>query len=628
VLFNLEDNPLPSSSVQFKPEERRNWLHALWPLLVIGCVLLLWAVSFQNIDFSNMNDLGLVSVLPPTFFIAFLLLVVSFSFLVNRQQTQFWVLILHIVVLVFMLHGTPAVVYETLRYAWSWKHVGIVDYIQRYGSVDPTIYLNVYHQWPGFFALSAFITEVTGFESALSFANWAQVFFNLFNLGALLLIMKSLTQDQRLVLLCLWFFFLTNWVGQDYFSPQALTFSLYLVMLGICLGWFKSTTLPSKLAIKRFLRFNWIASLLHQLLIRAALNEIPNRQAQLLERAGLMLIAIIVLAIIVFSHPLTSIMAISSLTVLVVFHRLNASTLPILMFILTVTWISYMAVTFLQENFYNDFMQTIGRLFSNFGSNIVDISQASPGQVLVNRITLGLTASVGILALLGGIRRLRCGNWDLTAALLVVAPTTMLAATSYGGEIVFRVYLFSLPSMAFFVAALLYPNWASGTTSLRTAAISVLLSSLVLGSFFFAYYGDERQNHYTRHEFEASQFLYNTAPQGSLLIEGTDNYPSRFKNYELFSYATIDNEPTADKLYLIDHPVETLLNWMSDDRYSATYLIITRSQKAEVDVLGVMPPGSLDKIEQALKQSPEFKVIYSNKDASIFVLSNHQGAGS
>lgn len=136
MLFNLEDNPFTSSSVQFKSEERRNWLHTLWPLLVIGCVLLLWAVSFQNIDFSNMNDLGLVSVLPPTFFIAFLLLVVSFSFLVNRQQTQFWVLILHIVVLVFMLHGTPAVVYETLRYAWSWKHVGIVDYIQRYGSVD------------------------------------------------------------------------------------------------------------------------------------------------------------------------------------------------------------------------------------------------------------------------------------------------------------------------------------------------------------------------------------------------------------------------------------------------------------------------------------------------------------
>lgn len=117
-----------------------------------------------------------------------------------------------------------------------------------------------------------------------------------------------------------------------------------------------------------------------------------------------------------------------------------------------------MSVTFLQENFYNDFMQTIGRLFSNFDSNIVDISQASPGQVLVNRITLGLTASVGILALLGGIRRLRSGNWDLTAALLVLAPTTVLVATSYGGEIVFRVYLFSLPSMAFFVAALLYPN--------------------------------------------------------------------------------------------------------------------------------------------------------------------------
>jgi hypothetical protein len=318
-------------------------------------------------------------------------------------------------------------------------------------------------------------------------------------------------------------------------------------------------------------------------------------------------------------------MAIFSLTMLVVFQRLSPRGLPLLMTIMTMTWITYMAEAFLKDSI-GTVIETAARLLSNADETLIDISQVSPGQALVAMIGRSLTAFVGILAFFGGLRRLIYGYRDLTAILLVVAPVAPLALSSYEGEMVFRVYLFSLPFMAFFAAALLYPSWTSGT-SIRTAAISIVLSSLLLGGFFFAYYGKERQYHFTKNEVDATQFLYNIAPQGSLLIEGTSNYPSRFKNYEIFSYISIASEPTSDKLYLIDHPVETLSRWMSNDSYSASYLIITRSQKAEVDALGVMPRGSLDKIEQALEQSPEFKVIYFNEDASIFVLINSRGEG-
>jgi hypothetical protein len=170
----------------------------LWPLLSVGLVLLLWGTSLQNVDLRRMSDLGLVSVLPPTFFVAFFLLTVSFSLVLSQQPVRVWILLLHVVVLIFMVHGTPALLYETLRYSWAWKHVGMVDYIQRRGSVDPTnSYLLdsrflAYHSWPGFFASSAFITEVAGFKNALSSAQWSPVFFNLLNLGALQLIVKVL----------------------------------------------------------------------------------------------------------------------------------------------------------------------------------------------------------------------------------------------------------------------------------------------------------------------------------------------------------------------------------------------------------------------------------------------------
>ena len=55
------------------------------------------------------------------------------------------------VALVAATHGTPALLYGTLRYSWAWKHLGIIDYIHRHGSVDPSLKtLGVYHNWPGF----------------------------------------------------------------------------------------------------------------------------------------------------------------------------------------------------------------------------------------------------------------------------------------------------------------------------------------------------------------------------------------------------------------------------------------------------------------------------------------------
>jgi hypothetical protein len=51
-------------------------------------------------------------------------------------------------------------------------------------------------------------------------------------------------------------------------------------------------------------------------------------------------------------------------------------------------------------------------------------------------------------------------------------------------------------------------------------------------------------------------------------------------------------------------------------------LTITRSQKAEVSDLGLMPPHSLRKIEDSLMRSSDFEIWYRNRDAVIFTLAN------
>ncbi|HEY3109153.1 MAG TPA: glycosyltransferase, partial [Chloroflexota bacterium] len=177
----------------------------------------LWAGALPWVELRRMTDLGLVSVLPPLAYLGLAILAASFCLAVRRRETPEPVLLAHVAALVLLIHATPPLVYGTLRYSWAWKHVGIVDYIQRHGSVDPGIaYLNAYHNWPGFFALSALALGAAGVPSAIGVATWAPPVFNLLFGGGVLLVVRALTTDRRLVWLSVWLFVATNWVGQDY----------------------------------------------------------------------------------------------------------------------------------------------------------------------------------------------------------------------------------------------------------------------------------------------------------------------------------------------------------------------------------------------------------------------------
>ena len=74
--------------------------------------------------------------------------------------------------------------------------------------------------------------------------------------------------------------------------------------------------------------------------------------------------------------------------------------------------------------------------------------------------------------------------------------------------------------------------------------------------------------------------------------------------------------------------MELLSRWLDNDDYAAAYIIITRSQKRQTEMLGLMPGGGLEAIEQALAQSPQFTLAYANDDAKIFVLSKRAGGQS
>ena len=101
-----------------------------------------------------------------------------------------------------------------------------------------------------------------------------------------------------------WIFFISNWVGQDYFSPQALSYFIHLMILGLLLTWFRRERYRSA--------DGDVAE--HDLL--------PSGTAW--QHVGLLAVAIILFASIVPSHQLTPFATVGSVIALVLFRRTTA----------------------------------------------------------------------------------------------------------------------------------------------------------------------------------------------------------------------------------------------------------------------------------------------------------------
>jgi hypothetical protein len=195
----------------------------------------------------------------------------------------------------------------------------------------------------------------------------------------------------------------------------------------------------------------------------------------------------------------------------------------------------------------------------------------------------------------------------------------MLFVTSYGGEIPFRVYFFSLPFFALLAAGLFYPG-GKGDGSRLTGTVTAFVSVALLAGLLVAYYGKERQNHFSRDEVRAARYLYATAPTGSLLVAGVNNYPWAFEHYEAYSYLSLADLRPRDRWRVVARPAETIAAIARKDGIACAYVVITSSEKAAVDMSGVMPVGSLERIERRLETAPAYRIILRNPSATIFRL--------
>jgi len=569
----------------------------------------LYLLSIKDIHLLNMTDLGLASVLPWSIYVSILFLCLGFILTLKQKTLREPLLFLHVILLIMMLYGVTLPVEEAPRFNVTWRHAGLVDYVQRNEAIHPSS--DAYLNWPGFFILSAFVAEVAGLKSILDIAAYASVFNNLLYIGALMMIFRSVTRNRRLAWLAIWLFYVANWIAQDYFSPQGLNYFLYLTILGIILCWFRGN--PSKRFLETFARPRFL---------RFLSTSVPSKELRptiTTDRSVALALCLMILAAFsVSSHQLTPFAILFCVTALTVLQFNSFRNLPLIIGMLIAAWMIFMAAAFLKGNL-TSMLQDIGHLEEVFHQGVTKRLDGSAGHTFIVRFRIMFTLGIWGLALLGVFFRFRNSFKshnsskilsDARFLVLAFAPFALIPLQLYGGEMMLRVYLFTLPFMTFFIASLVYSETQVDIPWIKTLATGLLSIGLIAG-FFLARYGNEKIDQFTANEVDAVQYFYEHAPAGSLLAAPSPHYPAKFLGYEQYKLKFLPDP-------VVEDDIDSIIATMTAKKYPESYFIISRSQQSFLYIFYGFPMENWEPFESDLLASGQFATVYSNPDAIIF----------
>ncbi|MDQ0942970.1 hypothetical protein QFZ67_004675 [Streptomyces sp. V1I1] len=578
--------------------------HSRWsaPLRLaapLAGALALWAYAMVRTDTSRLGDFGLVGALPVVFWVALALLTVGFWVCVRDPlRGNSWSLA-YTVGLIVLERATQALVYPTPLYSWAWKHDAVIEHLLTAGGLqrgDELGDMAVYDQWPGFFAAQAALVRLTGVENAAMYMAWWPLVSSLLLLAPLLLIYRTFTQDRRLIWTAVWIFYVANWVGQDYFSPQSVALALYLGVIAIVL--------------RR--------------------GERPARGRRSRQVLWTVLLIPLITAIVI-SHQLTPVMLVASLGALCLTRRYRDWTLLITLLLVFLAWNLTASLPFLREavpEMVSSFGDVSGNLETGYGS-----TPTGTGPVIVSWVSRILSASVLLLGSIGVLRRRVLRHRARPLLLLAAVPLLMLVANDYGSEMIFRVLLFMLPGACFFAAAALLPavrplaaepgghGVPQPAVSLRFAVLPGVVLLALTAALVPSYSGKDRLSYFPPQEVALVRQVFDRAPQGSLVVAAHRNYPLAYASYwNVQHYWFLDDEKSHVEKILKD-PAGTLARDMAAVEPPAkAYFLLTQGQIANSEMNGMLTGDQLRSIEKSVAASPLFEQVGRNGAGVIYEL--------
>ncbi|MBB2943418.1 hypothetical protein FB565_003131 [Actinoplanes lutulentus] len=404
-------------------------------LLVAGG-LFAWAIAVT--DPAEMNGYGLISVVP----IPLLLALAVLSVLGPKGLVGFAV----------VLFGFPAAIEPEPFPPVAWTIASFVDYIAVYGDVVP--YFDARFSWPAFFAASANLTDAAGLPSAMSLLAPTPIVLNLLMAPPVLLMARVLLRDRRAAYLAPLLFLLGNWYQQDYLSPQAVALVLAVSAVSLLL-WLTAGSPGVPGAGWR----RWIP-------VAAARPGLGRRVPVAVEAFVLLMTGAVVI-----THQLTPVVLVLWLLVLQVAGRLRHRGLAIVVGVLFAGWVVVGAAEFSRRN-PGEILGDIGRLRETLRLAVFVRIDGTPEHVRMQLLRVTVSAAYLLAAAAAALTRPR----QLVLAGLAVAPFILVALNSYGGEVMLRAFLFSLPATAVLAASLIPVHRVATACILVLAAVASIAS--------------------------------------------------------------------------------------------------------------------------------------------------------
>ncbi|MEV0243075.1 glycosyltransferase [Streptomyces sp. NPDC050674] len=584
------------------------------PAVPLGLALALWAYAVRHTDVSRLDDYGLVSALHPAFWAGLAVLTTGFWFTVRDARRPGAWSAAYVLGLLVMERATQAVLYPTPLYAWAWKHEAVIDHLLTAGGLqtaDQVGDMAVYDQWPGFFAAQAALQRLLGVDSTAMFMAWWPLASSLMLLLPLLLIYRTFTEDRRLIWTAVWLFYVANWVGQDYFSPQSVAYALHVGVLAVVLR-----------------RFG-----------RSAVGRGRPRQAVWTVVITVMIVAIVI------SHQLTPGMLVVCLLALCLSRRYRDWVPVVTTVVIFLAWCLTAALPFLSAAM-PDMIRSIG----DVGANVETGYGATPtgtGAIATSWAARLLSGTVLLLAAVGVLRQRVLRHRARPLLLIAAAPLPMFAASSYGSEMIFRVLLFMLPGAAFFAAAALLPKVRTlaadaaarqsagrlptgSAAARRRAAVGtwVPLAALLGGTLAFvpAYSGKDRINYFPPGEVALVRQLFDQAPDGSLVVAANRNYPDAYASYWSVDHYWFLDDGRSHVDEIVRSPATTLARDMAGvEPPGRAYFLLTQGQLANSEMNGQLDRAQLDRIQKSVAASPRFRLVAKNGAGWLYMLKQSGG---
>jgi hypothetical protein len=543
---------LESSRVVLASDSRARDQLGLWCGLA-GMVL--WWYSVHHANYLRMNGYGLASVLDLAYFVGLTLVIIGFCSELVRPVLRPRRLIFLIVILVIFIYGTASAIEPLAPYSESWVHAGFIQYIFVHG--HPLEDYDGRFSWPGAFSMGAVLTKFVGQANALDLTKWFPLFIELASLAPLIVITRSSGVGRRAGWLAIPIFYSSNWIFQDYFSPQGLNYFFFLVIVATALACWR----PLKVAMaderptslrSRFRRSR-LAWSRDRLSGREATSTWGTRQiVGVLGLLGLLFVAS------AMSHQLTPPAIFLALIALLMTRRLGRPELPVIIVVLVFGWLSIGATNYWAGHL-DVIFGSIGNLTAKFSSNVSSRVTGVPAHRFIAQLRILIT---GVLFLGAGIGALRRSADTRSLEALVAVPFLLVLAQNYGGEGLIRVVLFGLPFLALLFASAFWPRSTGDIRSflpqipeglfarwMRIALPTLTASALVVLAVAttIARGGNDSYQAMSTGDLSAVKYVYAHAPKGHVVYVGMTNPYMPLLYKEVGVIREFDDNPVLPK---------------------------------------------------------------------------------